>query len=139
MLQRSSPLAWVIEDKSMKRLRLLLFLPIYVGLLSTTFAQETITPQDAAKYIGQQKTVYGKVTHAYFAAPYKGQLTFLNFGRPYPDQTFTVLIWGSDRGKFEKPPERLYLGKEICVTGMIKSYRGKPEIIVEEPSQIKVK
>ena len=50
-----------------------------------------------------------------------------------------MLIWGSDRGRFEKPPEALYSGKEISVTGMIKSYQGRPEIIVKDPSQIKVK
>ena len=30
-------------------------------------------------------------------------------------------------------------GKRICVTGKIIIYRGIPEIIVEDPSQIKVK
>jgi DNA/RNA endonuclease YhcR with UshA esterase domain len=50
-----------------------------------------------------------------------------------------VLIWGSDRSKFEKPPDMLYSGKEICVTGMIQSYQGKAEIIVKEPAQIKAK
>jgi len=57
----------------------------------------------------------------------------------YPNQIFTVLIWGSDRGKFEKPPETLSSGKEVCVTGMIQSYQGRPEIVVKEPAQIKVK
>jgi hypothetical protein len=57
--------------------------------------------------------------------------------KPYPKQAFTVLIWGSDRGKFDKAPETLYSGKKICVTGMIQSYRGGPGIIVRDPSQIK--
>jgi micrococcal nuclease len=76
---------------------------------------------------------------AHFAAKSKGQPTFINLDKPYPNQVFTVLIWGSDRGKFEKPPETLYSGKEICVTGMVQSYQGRPEIIVKDPSQIKLK
>lgn len=49
-----------------------------------------------------------------------------------------MLIGGADRSKFEKLPEKLYLGKEICVTGMIESYKDKPEIVVTEPSQIRI-
>ncbi|MGA2402148.1 MAG: hypothetical protein ABSG91_10625 [Syntrophobacteraceae bacterium] len=63
----------------------------------------------------------------------------INLDNPYPNQVFTVLIRGSDRGKFEKPPETLFSGKEICVSGMIQSYQDRPEIIVKEPSQIKMK
>jgi len=28
-------------------------------------------------------------------------------------------------------------GKNICVTGLIKEYKGKPEVIVSDPTQIK--
>lgn len=93
-----------------------LFLILF-AFLSTALAQETISLEDAAKYIGQQKTVCGTVASAHFAAKTKGQPTFINLDKPYPNQVFTVLIWGSDRSKFEKLPETLYSGKDICVTG----------------------
>jgi len=112
---------------------------LFLALTVSAFAQETISPEDAANYIGQQKTVCGMVASAHLASRSKGQPTFLNLNKPYPNQIFTVLIWGSDRGKFEKPPEWLYSGKEICVTGMIRSIRGLPQIIVKDPSQINVK
>jgi hypothetical protein len=112
---------------------------LFLALTVSAFAQETISSEDAAKFIGQQKSVCGMVASAHLASRSKGQPTFLNLNKPYPNQTFTVLIWGSDRGNFEKPPEVLYSGKEICVTGMIRSIRGLPEIIVKDPSQIKVK
>jgi len=122
-----------------QRFKFLLIMALLVSLVSIAYAQETISPEDAAKYIGQQKTVCGTVASAHFAAKTKGQPTFINLDRPFPNQVFTVLIWGSDRSKFEKPPETLYSGKEICVTGMIQSFQGKAEIIVKEPSQIKAK
>jgi len=109
-----------------------------VALTASAFAQEIISADDAAKFIGQRKTVCGTVASANYATRSKGQPTFLNLDKPYPHQVFTVLIWGSDRRKFEKPPEELS-GKEICVTGVIQSYRGHPEIIVKEPSQIKIR
>jgi hypothetical protein len=48
-----------------------------------------------------------------------------------------VLIWGSDRPKFGDP-EEAHRSKRICVTGKISDYKGIPEIIAYEPSQIKV-
>jgi DNA/RNA endonuclease YhcR with UshA esterase domain len=121
-----------------RKSKVLVFLILILALTASAFAQDTISPEDASKFIGQQKTVCGTVASANYATRSKGQPTFLNLDKPYPHQVFTVLIWGSDRSKFEKPPETLS-GKEICVTGMIQSYRGRPEIIVKEPSQIKIR
>ena len=111
---------------------------VLLGFLSIAQAR-TITPEEAGKYAGTQETVCGKVVGAFYAVHAKGQPTLLNLGRVSRSRAFTVLIWGEDRNKFEKPPETLYGGKEICVTGMIKSYRDRPEIIVRDPSQIETK
>lgn len=94
-----------------------------------------ITASEAAAYIGQTATVCGNVASTKYAYRSKGQPTFLNLDEPYPRQIFTALVWGSDRPSFGAP-ETTYSGKSICVTGQIKSYRGKPEIIVRRPSQI---
>ena len=59
----------------------------------------------------------------------------MNLDEPYPRHIFTILIWGSDRPKFDEP-EAKYENKRVCVTGLIKDYRGVPEVIVERPSQI---
>jgi hypothetical protein len=67
----------------------------------------------------------------------RGNPTFINLDKPYPNQIFTVLIWGSDRPKFGDP-EETYRSKRICVTGKISDYKGVPEIVAYEPSQIKV-
>ncbi len=122
----------------MKRnLGILILFFILSGFLSVAYAQETITPENAAKFIGEQKTVCGTVASAHYAAKSKGQPTFLNLDKPYPGQVFTALIWGTERGKFPKPPEEMYSGQKVCVTGTITSYQGKPQIVVKDPSQIK--
>jgi hypothetical protein len=82
--------------------------------------------------------VCGMVASSKFASQSKKQPTFINLDKAYPNQIFTIVIWGSDRGKFPEPPEDYYQGKKICVKGMIKAYRGKPEIIVNDPSQITI-
>ena len=33
-------------------------------------------------------------------------------------------------------PETLYAGKRLCVSGVITDYRGRPQIVVRDPSQI---
>jgi micrococcal nuclease len=62
----------------------------------------------------------------------------VNLDKPYPNQIFTVLIWGSDRAKFGAP-EKDFAKKNICVTGMIEQFRGAAEIVARNPSEIRIK
>ncbi len=101
-------------------------------------AANTIAAQDAAAHIGETATVCGTVVSANYAVKSKGQPTFLNLDRPYPNQVFTIMIWGSDRAKFGEP-ENTLLGKKVCANGQIRAYRGKPEIIATNPSQVTAK
>jgi hypothetical protein len=99
---------------------------------------DTIGASEAVNHIGQKKTVCGKVASAFFSFKSRGQPTFLNLDKPYPEHVFTGVIWGSDRGQFNEEPEKAFWEKRICVTGLITSYRGKPQITVNSPSQIQL-
>jgi hypothetical protein len=68
----------------------------------------------------------------------KGQPIYITLDRPYPNQIFTVLIWGSDISSFPGDPEEYYSSKRICVSGKIEQSRGTPQIIVRYAYQIKV-
>jgi DNA/RNA endonuclease YhcR with UshA esterase domain len=98
---------------------------------------EPLTPEEAWRHVDENGTVCGLVASARFANGTKGQPTFLNLGKPYPNQVFTAVIWGSDRSKFGSP-ETLN-GKQLCVTGRIQLYRGKPEIVVRDTNQLSEK
>ena len=91
---------------------------------------------EAAQHIGELAQVCGRVASTAHIAAVKGQPTFLNMERPYPDQPFNVVIWESARARFDAPPERAFDGKDICVTGLIETYDGKPQIVVTDPQQI---
>ena len=117
-----------------------LIFALWVLLLGLTIVHQeshaaTLTAAQAKDHVGENATVCGIVASATFAARTKGQPTFLNLDKSYPDHIFSVVIWGSDRPKFHQP-EVLYRGKRLCVTGYIKIFRGRPEIIVKELSQI---
>jgi len=93
---------------------------------------------EAASHVGESATVCGTVSSAAYLGRTSGTPTFLDLGRPYPDQLFTVVIWGTARGLFEDEPEALFDGRRICVTGTIVEYKGKPQIVVDDPSQIEI-
>lgn len=112
---------------------------VTVVLMATlsALAEKTLTATEAKDHIGEQATVCGKVVSTRYAESSRGSPTFLNFDQPYPNQVFTVLIWGNDRSKFGDP-ETSYRGKRICVTGKISDFKGVPEIVANDPSQVKI-
>jgi DNA/RNA endonuclease YhcR with UshA esterase domain len=89
--------------------------------------------QDAAQYYGQNVTVEGTVVDTYNS----GKVVFLNFDQDYKS-TLKAVIFPDDWPKFPEPPEELFLGKKVRITGLVKEYQGAPEIIVEEPEQIEI-
>lgn len=109
---------------------------ILISMLSTLVFGATYNTSQATLHIGENATVCGTVVSAKYAYSSRGQPTFINLDRAYPNQKFTVVIWGSNRADFNRP-EYKYRGRDICVTGYIDSYRGVPQIEVESPSQIR--
>lgn len=93
--------------------------------------------EEAADRVGEDTTVCGLVAGTRYLRDGRREPTFLNLGRPYPDQEFTIVIWGADRTKFGQP-ERSLDGRRICVTGTVRSYRGRPEMPLTDPESLQV-
>ena len=114
------------------------FLPALavVLLISLTGCSRVITPEDAEKHVGETATVEGKVSSVFVS---KKNNAFLNIGGDYPNQAFTValLARSADSSLIENAGQ--YDEKTVAVTGRIELYKGKPEIIVNSPSQISIK
>jgi DNA/RNA endonuclease YhcR with UshA esterase domain len=104
-----------------------------VWVSSTSAA--TVSPGDAVSHIGETATVCGVVASAKFAANSHSQPTFLDLERPYPNAVFTAVIFRDERPKFGTPEKSLE-GARVCVTGVIRLYRGRPEMILNDPSQL---
>ncbi len=118
----------------MRTMSAFLVLSLYV---SSAFGgeTETISSESAYAHVGDYATVCGTVASAKYATASRGQPTFLDFGRPYPYENFVAVIWGTARPVFGEP-EVTYLGRSVCVSGMITKYRGKPDMILSNPNQI---
>ncbi len=91
-----------------------------------------ITWRDAHKHLNQYVIVEGTIVTTYNS----GTVCFLNFDTDY--QYFTAVIFASDFFGFSFIPEVFYLGKKVYIIGIIKEYKGSPEIIVKTPGQIRI-
>jgi hypothetical protein len=101
-------------------------------------AGETVVPKppsplripsiEASEHIGQRATVCGVVVSKNTAEQSNGKPTFVNLDRSFPQQTFTIVIWGKDSPAVGDFPA----AGRVCVTGTIDTYRGNPQIAIHD-------
>ncbi|MCB6180196.1 nucleotide-binding protein [Rhodobacter sp. Har01] len=103
-----------------------------VALPPALATAETISWSEAANEIGNHVTVEGVVSQVSHDDP--SGVTFINMGGRYPDHQFTGVIFSDAAAEF---PDVFDLeGRTVQISGKIKLYKGKPEIILRERSQI---
>jgi len=71
----------------------------------------------------------------YAAKNTKGKPVYLNFGGQFPDHSFTAVIWERDQSKFQLEFSE-YEGKHVAVTGIVKEYDEKGQIVLRDPKNI---
>ena len=87
---------------------------------------------NADDYYNQCVIIEGTIINTYNS----GIVCFLNFHTNY--QHFTAVIFACDFPGFPYPPDTYYLGKKVQIIGIIKQYKGSPEIIVKTPEQVRI-
>lgn len=100
---------------------------------STTLPSQhetSIEAQQAYNFLGQNQIVCGTV--AQYKAFSKG--IYLNFDYPYPQATFTAVIWDSEREISQKLLN--IKGHTLCIRGVIEEYKGKPQMNLKSLDQI---
>jgi len=117
----------------MKMLRTFNTLLLLLSIALLPAVAETITPADAKNHIGEQATVCGKVAGEKTVAGSRGEPTFVNLDAAYPNQVFTILVWGDDRKNVGELPRVCSL---FFASGVIQDYRGVPEIVVRSSGQL---
>jgi len=90
-------------------------------------------------HAGEVRTVEGIVVRTHYAEKSEGKPTFLDFHDPY-EGYFKALIWDDNRDKFIQAfppnPETYFEDTKVRIKGLIETYEGAPEIILNDPSQI---
>src|SRR3984893_14503577 len=108
----------------MRNSQIITLLLALAALTQPALGQKKLSASEAKDHVGEVATVCGDVVSSHYAPSTKGQPTFLNLDKPYPNPIFTILIWGNSRSKFGTP-ENDYKGKHVCATGKITEYRGE--------------
>lgn len=96
--------------------------PVFAGTIPFT---------EASNHIGKEARVTGTLLRVYTA---KSGVTFLDFCKDYKTCPFTAVIFADDIKKF--PDLDSYVGQTVTLSGKIKLYQGKAEIILEDSSQL---
>lgn len=102
-------------------------------------AQTKISPDEAAKHIGDSVMVCGKIFGGKYFDKSDNKITLLNMGAAYPLSPLTIVIEEAGRKNFTTKPEEFYTDKEVCISGVVKEFKGKPQIIVTKEADIVVK
>jgi hypothetical protein len=82
---------------------------------------------DAANHVNEKVRICAKI----FGYKALEGMTLVNLGAAYPDQLLTLVLRDAARDGYT-----VVDGQNICVTGRIENYKGKPEIVVTDPKQI---
>jgi len=110
---------------------LLAFSLLKLGAQETnTNAPARIPASQAKDHIGSEATVFGKVSEVNVAE----RLIRINFDRPFPDQTFTAVIFSSKTNLF--PEVSKLKEKTVEVSGKIAVFRDRPQIILTTTNQL---
>lgn len=112
-----------------------LLLALGAVLMAAPALAQAISPDEAQAHGGQTVTIKGTVSEVATAA--RSGVTFIDMGGHYPDNSFAGVIYSGDAGKF--PDVGSLSGKTIEITGEVLSYKGHPQIIINDPAQIKIK
>lgn len=102
------------------------------------FGKGKINTAQVKEYIGKDACVCGKVVSTKFSENGKTNPTYINLDKKYPEQVFTLMIFGQDRQNFSYKPEEFLQGKTICVKGKIGEYKGSPQIIANKEKQVEI-
>jgi len=86
--------------------------------------------KEAINHIGENAKVTGKVVKIYTA---KSGVTFFNFCENYKNCPFSAVIFASDLEKFGDLKK---YQRDIKISGIIKLYNGKAEIILNDKEQV---
>ncbi len=102
------------------------------------YGKGKINTLQAKDHIGREACVCGKVISTKYSENGKTNPTYINLDRKYPEQVFTLMIFGNDRLNFSYKPEEFLQGKSICVKGKVGEFKGVPQIIANREKQVEI-
>jgi hypothetical protein len=109
---------------------------VVVGVLGTPVRHawsRVVDASEAAAYVGSAVTVEGDVA----VARTESIGLVLELAPLGPTSVRAVLV-PSLISSLPRAPERIYEGKRVRITGLLQRFKGRPELVLESPSQIEI-
>ena len=106
-----------------------------ICLWQISFSQ-TVPLDSVQFYVGKTITVCS-IVQGTFVTKGEKKTTYINFGKPYPNNTFTAVIFETDLKNFKYIPSEYLKDKNVCITGKVELYKDKPQIIIKKEEYIK--
>src|SRR3954466_7310320 len=111
------------------------------AILAALILAAPITADDAAKHVGETATVEFTIVQVGKSK----ENTFLNskaYERGGDNKSFVCFIPGDAKAAFQKKfgddLKISFQGKKVQVTGLLKDFRGSPEVVLNSPDQLKI-
>ena len=93
----------------------------------------TLAPTDAAAHVGEYVAIVGDVA----TARIEGDLFLLDFAGVDPAVFRAVLVVPMISG-LPTHPDRVYNGRRVQISGPIRRFRGRTEMVLQSPGQIEI-
>ena len=95
----------------------------------SAFAQKEIKIEEAKNHSNETVKICTKIYGGKSIANALDTLTLLDAGKPYPDSPLRLVIKGNAQREFTGDIVNYYKGMNVCISGKIQLYKGKPEIV----------
>jgi DNA/RNA endonuclease YhcR with UshA esterase domain len=106
-------------------------LPANTNIFVQIAIPSKIGTAEAAKYYDETLVVTGKVVEV----SVRPTITILDLDQPYPNTLFTAVVFPENASQFGDLQR--FKNQNVEISGTVTEYRGKPEVILETPGQIK--
>ena len=115
-----------------------LSLVVTVAFSLTLCSQIWIQPGEAKTHKGDTVSIIGFITSVKQSTNREGSPTLMCLKTNDSKHPLVLFVANADRGKFKKAPEIEYLNQYVQVTGLVRLYKGIPEIILYSDDQIAI-
>lgn len=112
------------------KIKIITFFVFLFALTAFSYSQDTVSSKEAKDFIGQVKIVKGVVASVFVS---NKSTVLINFDEVHPNSTFVAVIKAGTSGINYSDIKK---GTILTVSGLIEDYKGKPEIILNEQSQV---
>jgi DNA/RNA endonuclease YhcR with UshA esterase domain len=118
----------------------LILITLLLASSTFLFSQTSIKLSEVPDHVGDSVKLEGTIAgvKTFSSDDGKERPVLLNLGAEFPNQLLTVAVFSTYKTSTIMMPTESNKGDIAIVTGKIEMYKGKPQIVVREASQLQI-